>query len=143
MTTKPKVVLGLSGGVDSAVAAELLSRDYEVHGLYLDIGLGGTGKADAAAVARRLGIPFHTADIRQALERPEAMDAGTIILTGLDPEIVLDSVRLVIDEFEQNGGKYEKICPEYQVPNTSWRVLKLILGTARLSNRWRGIELKK
>ena len=70
-------------------------------------------------------------------------DSGTIILTGLDPEIVLDSVRLVIDEFEQNGGKYEKICPEYQVPNTSWRVLKLILGTARLSNRWRGIELKK
>ena len=88
-------------------------------------------------------LNFPAVTIRQALERPEAMDAGTIILTGLDPEIVLDSARLVIDEFEQNGGKYEKICPEYQVPNTSWRVLKLILGTARLSNRWRGIELKK
>lgn len=88
-------------------------------------------------------LNFPAVTIRQALERPEAMDAGTIILTGLDPEIVLDSVRLVIDEFEQNDGKYEKICPEYQVPNTSWRVLKLILGTARLSNRWRGIELKK
>lgn len=88
-------------------------------------------------------LNFPAVTIRQALERPEAMDAGTIILTGLEPEIVLDSVRLVIDEFEQNGGKYEKICPEYQVPNTSWRVLKLILGTARLSNRWRGIELKK
>ena len=88
-------------------------------------------------------LNFPAVTIRQALERPVAMDAGTIILTGLDPEIVLDSVRLVIDEFEQNGGKYEKICPEYQVPNTSWRVLKLILGTARLSNRWRGIELKK
>lgn len=88
-------------------------------------------------------LNFPAVTIRQALERPEAMDAGTIILTGLDPEIVLDSVRLVIDEFEQNGGKYEKICPEYQVPNTSWRVLKLILGTTRLSNRWRGIELKK
>ena len=88
-------------------------------------------------------LNFPAVTIRQALERPEAMDAGTIILTGLDPEIVLDSVRLVINEFEQNGGRYEKICPEYQVPNTSWRVLKLILGTARLSNRWRGIELKK
>ena len=88
-------------------------------------------------------LNFPAVTIRQALERPEAMDAGTIILTGLDPEIVLDSVRLVIDEFEQNGGKYEKICPEYQVPNTSWRVLKLILGTARLSTRWRGIELTK
>ena len=31
-----KVVLGLSGGVDSAVAARLLMRDYEVHCLYLD-----------------------------------------------------------------------------------------------------------
>lgn len=85
---------------------------------------------------------FPAVTIRQALERPEAMDAGTIILTGLDPDTVLDSIRLVIEEFEQNGGHYDKICPEYQVTNTSWRVLKLILGTAKLSNRWRGIEQK-
>ena len=48
---KEKIVLGLSGGVDSAVAARLLQERYEVTGLYLDIGLGGTGAADAAAVA--------------------------------------------------------------------------------------------
>lgn len=86
-------------------------------------------------------LNFPAVTVRQALERPEAMDAGTIILTGLDPDIVLDSVRLVIHEFEATGG-YTKICPEYQVPNTSWRVLRLILGTAGLSNRWRGIEEK-
>ena len=85
MTTKPKAVLGLSGGVDSAVAAELLSRDYEVHGLYLDIGLGGTGKADAAAVARRLGIPFHTADIRQALEQQVCAPFAAGYLAGRTP----------------------------------------------------------
>ena len=66
---KEKIVLGLSGGVDSAVAARLLQERYEVTGLYLDIGLGGTGAADAAAVAERLGIPFETADIRAELER--------------------------------------------------------------------------
>ncbi len=88
-------------------------------------------------------LNFPAVTIRQALERPEAMDAGTIILTGLDPETVLDSIRLVIEEFEQNGGRYDRICPEYQVSNTSWRVLKLILGTARLSNRWYGIEPKQ
>ena len=34
-----KVVLGLSGGVDSCVAAKLLQENgYEVFGLYLDIG---------------------------------------------------------------------------------------------------------
>ena len=54
---KEKIVLGLSGGVDSAVAARLLQERYEVTGLYLDIGLGGTGAADAAAVAERLAFP--------------------------------------------------------------------------------------
>ena len=86
-------------------------------------------------------LNFPAITIRQALERPEAMDAGTIILTGLDPEIVLDSIELVLAEFDRNHG-YDRICPEYQVTNTSWRVLKLILGTARLANRWQGIELK-
>ena len=85
---------------------------------------------------------FPAITIRQALERPEALDAGTIILTGLDPETVLNSIDVVLAEFRENGGKYDKICPEYQVSNTSWRVLKLILGTAKLANRWEGVELK-
>ena len=64
-----KIVLGLSGGVDSAVAASLLKEGgFAVTGLYLDIGLGGTGAADAAAVAQRLSIPFEVADIRADLE---------------------------------------------------------------------------
>ena len=43
-----RVVLGLSGGVDSAVAARLLQRDgFEVFGLYLDI---GTEDADRKSV---------------------------------------------------------------------------------------------
>ncbi len=85
---------------------------------------------------------FPAITIRQALERPEALDAGTIILTGLDPETVLNSIDVVLAEFRENGGEYDKICPEYQVSNTSWRVLKLILGTAKLANRWEGVELK-
>ena len=64
-----KIVLGLSGGVDSAVAASLLqAQGFAVTGLYLDIGLGGTGAADAAAVADRLSIPFEVAHIRHQLE---------------------------------------------------------------------------
>ena len=88
-------------------------------------------------------LNFPAITIRQALERPEAMDAGTIILTGLDPETALDSIEVVLAEFRANGGRYDRICPEYQVTNTSWRVLKLILGTAKLAHRWRGVENKE
>lgn len=98
--------------------------------------------SDSGTISEESSIlNFPAVTIRQSLERPEAMDAGTIILTGLDPDIVLESVRLVVHEFAATGG-YTCICPEYRVANTSWRVLKLILGTARLSNRWNGIEEK-
>ena len=62
------VVLGLSGGVDSAVAAlRLRQAGYEVVGLYLDVGLGG--EEAAAENARRLGLDFHVAQVADQLER--------------------------------------------------------------------------
>ena len=63
-----KIVLGLSGGVDSAVAAALLRRQgFDVHGLYLDLGLGGL--EDAQRAASDLRIPLTAADIRPELEK--------------------------------------------------------------------------
>ena len=80
------IVLGLSGGVDSAVAATLLQRQgFAVTGLYLDIGLGGSGREDAAAVADRLGIPLKVADIRQELEREVCAPFAAGYLAGPTP----------------------------------------------------------
>jgi len=63
-----KVVLGLSGGVDSAVAARLLQqRGFEVFGLYLDIG-SEDSREDAEKVADWLGISLKIADIATELE---------------------------------------------------------------------------
>jgi hypothetical protein len=50
----------------------------------------------------------------------------------------MQSIDLVISEFESNRNR--KIPEEYQVTDTSWRVLKLIMGNARLSNKWWGIN---
>ena len=62
-----------------------------------------------------------------------------LILSGFDPEIVLYSIKTVIAEFEVNGG-YRHIAYDYTINNTSWRVLKLILGNTGLSNRWWGVK---
>jgi UDP-N-acetylglucosamine 2-epimerase (non-hydrolysing) len=81
---------------------------------------------------------FPAISFRQSMERPEAQDAGTIILTGFDPDVVLASIELAIKEHDQNVPKL--ISPDYLVPDTSWRVLKLIQGLTSLSNKWYGIQ---
>ena len=63
-----KIVLGFSGGVDSAVSAVLLRRaGWEVHGLYLD-DAGEAERRYAQAAAEQMGLPLHVLDIRAALE---------------------------------------------------------------------------
>lgn len=80
---REKLVLGLSGGVDSAVAARLLREKYDVTCLWLDIGLGGG--EDAAAVAKELDLPFETADIRDALEERVCTPFAQTYLAGKTP----------------------------------------------------------
>jgi UDP-N-acetylglucosamine 2-epimerase (non-hydrolysing) len=92
--------------------------------------------SDSGTISEESAIlKFPAITLRNSMERPEAIDAGTIILTGFDTDIVLDSIRVVIAE----GAKYTKICPEYEIDNCSMRVLKLILGTAKLHKQWSGL----
>lgn len=95
--------------------------------------------SDSGTISEESAIlSFPAISLRQSMERPEAQDAGTIILTGFETEIILNSIRLVIKEHKMNG--YKQIPVDYLVQNTSWRVLKLIMGNTQLSNKWYGIN---
>ncbi len=95
--------------------------------------------SDSGTISEESSIlNFPAISLRQSMERPEAQDAGTIILTGFEPEVVLTSIETTIKEHDQNIPKL--VSPDYLVPDTSWRVLKLILGLSSLSNKWHGIN---
>ena len=96
--------------------------------------------SDSGTISEESAIlSFPAISIRQSMERPEAQDAGTIILSGFDCNVVMDSVQIALDE--HNQGRYKQIPVDYEIKNTSWRVLKLIIGNTKLSNKWWGINI--
>lgn len=98
--------------------------------------------SDSGTISEESAIlNFPAITLRNAMERPEAIDSGCIILSGINKDVVLQSIHIAISEFNQN--KKIKIPQEYEITNTSSRVLKLILGTSKLSNKWHSITDNK
>jgi len=98
---------------------------------YCTLSDSGTISEEAAI----LGFPAVT--LRESIERPEALDAGGIIMTGLDPQGVVEAVAVTVDQVAAHGVP----CPvDYQVRDTSRRVVDFILSTVRRHHDWAGIR---
>lgn len=95
--------------------------------------------SDSGTISEESAIlDFPAVTLRNSIERPEALDSGSIVLTGLNPEILLQSIELVTKEKELFTER--EIPAEYQIRNTSLRVAKLIIGTAKLTSKWRNLD---
>jgi UDP-N-acetylglucosamine 2-epimerase len=83
-----------------------------------------------------LGFPAVT--IRNSMERPEALDAGSIMICGLDGDAVLAAIATQIEQ------PNTAVAPaEYLVSNTAERVEKLIVGTSGLAARWDNLLVRE
>lgn len=82
-------------------------------------------------------LNFPAITCRNAIERPEAMDTGSIVVTGLDANTIVNAVRLQMSD--NIRSKPIAVPADYRIDDTSERVVKLILGTAGLSNLWNGV----
>lgn len=99
--------------------------------------------SDSGTIAEEssiLGFPAITP--RDAIERPEGLDVGCIIMTGLDRDTMLAGIEASTTLFaeREEQGRDHPVPVDYCVTNTSERVVSLILGTTKLSNQWDGIR---
>ncbi len=78
-----------------------------------------------------LKIPAIT--IRQAHERPEGMDEGTLIMTGLSEDRILESIEVVVNQHKNDGPM--RIVSDYSIDNVSRKVLRIILSYTDYINR--------
>jgi UDP-N-acetylglucosamine 2-epimerase (non-hydrolysing) len=71
-------------------------------------------------------LRFPAIMIRQAHERPEGMDKGTVIMSGLEKKRILESLDVIIKQYENNI--IPEIVDDYNVDNVSSKVVKIILS---------------
>lgn len=79
-------------------------------------------------------LKFPAITIRQAHERPEGMDEGTLIMTGLDKNRILESIEVVTSQFAENSS-FIRTIPDYESDNVSKKVLRIILSYTDYINR--------
>jgi len=86
--------------------------------------------------ASLLNLPAVT--IRNAHERPEGMDVGTLIMAGLKKDRVLDAVRVIISEFDQSKRVIDPV-QDYEALFVSKKILRIVLSYTDYINRtvWR------
>tara|TARA_R110000850_G_scaffold277135_1_gene423393 strand:- start:11883 stop:13013 length:1131 start_codon:yes stop_codon:yes gene_type:complete len=113
---------------------------YDYNNLQMNAFCAISDSGTIAEESSMLGFPAITP--RDAIERPEGIDVGCLILTGLDCDAIIDGVDAITTGFfeREAAGLPHPVPADYCITNTSERVVNLVLGTARLSNKWDGIR---
>jgi UDP-N-acetylglucosamine 2-epimerase (non-hydrolysing) len=80
-----------------------------------------------------LGFPSIT--LRNSMERPEALESGSILMCGLSPR----EVHLAV-EYQIANPQIPECPQDYLIENTSYRVANFLISTVQQLNFWNGIR---
>lgn len=83
-------------------------------------------------------LNFPAVLIRTSTERPEGLDAGSIIVGGIKEKDVLQATELAIDMFKNNEPN--GLSEYYDITNTSLRVVKVIQSYAKIVKKTTWLE---
>lgn len=86
-----------------------------------------------------VGHPFPAVCIRTSTERPEALDKGCFILSGIDTKGLLQAVDTAVEMLRSEPGGGAVPVPDYTDENVSDKVVKIIQSYVGVVNRmvWR------
>ncbi len=83
-------------------------------------------------------LKFPAVTLRDFIERPESLDVGGMITTGVSAAAITDSVRVALDQFDQHGTPEAPW--EYSVPDVSRRTVNFIRSTVHSHRQRAGIR---
>ena len=124
---------------NSKIEVNPLIRFHEPFGFFDYMRLQVSARAvisDSGSISEEAAIlGFNAITIRNSMERPEALEAGTILLSGIEPDSVLDALQTV-----ESVGLSRNIPRDYLIPDTSIRVANFIGSTIRQHSYWSGLR---
>jgi UDP-N-acetylglucosamine 2-epimerase (non-hydrolysing) len=85
-----------------------------------------------------LGFPAVT--IRDSMERPEALEFGGIVMTGLKADNVMTGIRSVTEDGSSAKETSAPLPAGYEVTDCSTRVVRFMLSTISRHHEWAGIR---
>jgi UDP-N-acetylglucosamine 2-epimerase len=92
--------------------------------------------SDSGTIAEEsIMLDFQAITIRDSMERPEALEAGSLVMCGINAERVLEAIEIV-----ENSTKPSPTPSEYSYLDVSTRIVNYIISTVHKYEFWNGIR---
>jgi UDP-N-acetylglucosamine 2-epimerase (non-hydrolysing) len=92
--------------------------------------------SDSGTIAEEsIMLDFPAITIRDSMERPEALEAGSLVMCGITAERVLEAIELV-----ESSVKPQPTPHEYAFPDVSMRIVNFLISTVHKNEFWNGIR---